>query len=89
MHHSLFLVVFESFENLTIFVSVQEEDGLFWSDRWPSARREGCLSFRNLSDGKPQTPIYRGNAEGAKLPHGYLAEKTSPGALELEKIPFS
>jgi hypothetical protein len=28
--------------------------------------------------GKPQAPIYRGNAEGAKLPLRYVAEKTSP-----------
>jgi len=33
----------------------------------------------------PQAPIYRGNAEGAKLPHGYVAEKTNPRALELKK----
>jgi len=39
--------------------------------------------------GKPQAPIYRGNAEGAKLPHGYVAEKTSPRALELKKSPSS
>jgi hypothetical protein len=39
--------------------------------------------------GNPQAPIYRGNAEGAKLPHGYVAEKTSPGALELKKSPSS
>jgi len=40
------------------------------------------LSFRNVSVGEP-------NAEGAKLPHGYVAEKTSPGALELKKSPSS
>jgi hypothetical protein len=39
--------------------------------------------------GKPQAPIYRGNAEGAKLPCRYVAEKTSPGALELKKSPSS
>jgi hypothetical protein len=39
--------------------------------------------------GNPQALIYRGNAEGAKLPHGYVAEKTSPGALELKKSPSS
>jgi len=30
-----------------------------------------------------------GNAEGAKLPHGYVAEKTNPGAPELKKSPSS
>jgi len=39
--------------------------------------------------GKPQAPIYRGNAEGAKLPRRYVAEKTSPRALELKKSPSS
>jgi len=34
-------------------------------------------SFRNVS------------VEGAKLPHGYVAEKTSPGAPELKKSPSS
>jgi len=38
--------------------------------------------------GNPQAPIYWGNAEGAKLPHGYVAEKTNPGALELKKKPI-
>ena len=47
------------------------------------------LSFRNVSVGETAGPIYRGNAEGAKLPHGYVAEKTSPGALELKKSPSS
>jgi len=37
--------------------------------------------------GKPQAPICWGNAEGAKLPRRYVAEKTSPGALELKKSP--
>ena len=48
-----------------------------------------ALSFRNVSMGNPQAPIYRGNAEGVKLPHGYVAEKTSPRALELKKSPPS
>jgi len=47
------------------------------------------LSFRNVSVGEPAGPIYRGNAERAKLPHGYVAEKTSPGASELKKSPSS
>jgi hypothetical protein len=39
--------------------------------------------------GKPQAQIYQGNAEGAKLPRRYVAEKTSPRALELKKSPPS
>ncbi|MFO8164730.1 MAG: hypothetical protein R6T98_09375 [Desulfatiglandales bacterium] len=49
---------------------------------------EGCCLFVMYPWGKPQAPIYRGNAEGAKLPHGYVAEKTSPGAPELKKKPI-
>ncbi|MFO8162919.1 MAG: hypothetical protein R6T98_00105 [Desulfatiglandales bacterium] len=50
---------------------------------------EGCCLFVTYQWGNPQDPIYRGNAEGAKLPHGYVAEKTNPGALELKKSPSS
>jgi hypothetical protein len=50
---------------------------------------EGCRLFVTYQWGNPQAPIYRGNAEGAKLPHGYVAEKTSPGAPELKKSPSS
>ncbi|MFO8164882.1 MAG: hypothetical protein R6T98_10170 [Desulfatiglandales bacterium] len=50
---------------------------------------EGCCLFVTYQWGNPQAPIYRGNAEGAKLPHGYVAEKTSPGASELKKGPSS
>ncbi|MFO8163098.1 MAG: hypothetical protein R6T98_01020 [Desulfatiglandales bacterium] len=46
----------------------------------PPARREGCCLFVTYQWGNPQAPIYRGNAEGAKLPHGYVAEKTNPRA---------
>jgi len=42
----------------------------------------GMLSFRNVSMGGTRSPeLVEGNAEGAKLPRGYVAEKTSPGAL--------
>jgi len=47
----------------------------------PPARREGCFLFATYQWGKPRAPIYRGNAKGAKLPHGYVAEKSNPGAL--------
>ncbi|MFO8165138.1 MAG: hypothetical protein R6T98_11470 [Desulfatiglandales bacterium] len=52
----------------------------------PPAQREECCLFAAYQwGGEPQAPIYRGNAEGAKfirgLPHGYIAEKTSPGPL--------
>jgi hypothetical protein len=40
-----------------------------------------ALSFRNVSVG--EIPPEAGR--GAKLPHRYVAEKTSPGALELKK----
>ncbi|MFO8164147.1 MAG: hypothetical protein ACQEQO_06440 [Thermodesulfobacteriota bacterium] len=46
---------------------------------------EGCCLFATYLWGKPQAPIYRGNAEGAKLPHGEIVEKTNPRALELKK----
>ncbi|MFO8166189.1 MAG: hypothetical protein R6T98_16835 [Desulfatiglandales bacterium] len=60
----------------------------------PPARREGCCLFVTYHWGNPQAPIYGGNAEGAKfirlwLPHGYVAEKTNPGALELKKSPLA
>jgi hypothetical protein len=55
----------------------------------PPARREGWCLFVAYPWGSPQAPIYRGNAEGAKLPHGYVAEKTNPGAPELKKSPSS
>jgi len=42
-----------------------------------------------ISGGTRSPEPVEGNAEGAKLPHGYVAEKTSPGALELKKRPPS
>jgi len=48
-------------------------------------RVEGHCLFATYQWGKPQAPIYRGNAEGVKLPHRYVAEKTCPRALELKK----
>jgi hypothetical protein len=58
------------------------------------------LSFRNVSVGEPAGPDLSGQCGGllarrasrserAKLPHGYVAEKTSPGAPELKKSPSS
>jgi len=44
-----------------------------------------ALSFRNLSVG--EIPPEAGRR--AKLPHRYVAEKTSPGASELRKSPSS
>ncbi|MGM0383277.1 MAG: hypothetical protein ACQEQO_07290 [Thermodesulfobacteriota bacterium] len=46
---------------------------------------KGCCLFATYQWGKPRTPIHRGNADEAKLPPGYVAEKTNPGALELKK----
>jgi hypothetical protein len=53
----------------------------------PPARREGRCLFVTYQWGNPQAPVYRGNEEGAKLPHGYIAEKTNPGALEVKTSP--
>ncbi|MFO8163056.1 MAG: hypothetical protein R6T98_00800 [Desulfatiglandales bacterium] len=57
-------------------------------------------SFRNVSVGEPAGPDLSGQCGGlparrasrserAKLPHGYVAEKTNPGASELKKSPSS
>ncbi|MFO8163039.1 MAG: hypothetical protein R6T98_00715 [Desulfatiglandales bacterium] len=48
----------------------------------------------NEADNVPEIPTYRGTADRAKfisggLTHGYVAEKTNPGALELKKSPLS
>jgi len=46
------------------------------------------LSFRDVSMGETAGfPLDRAgnNAEGARLPRKYVAEKTRPGALELRK----
>jgi hypothetical protein len=45
----------------------------------------GALFFRNVSMGE----IPPGAGRGAKLPRRYVAEKTSPRALELKKSPSS
>jgi hypothetical protein len=46
-----------------------------------------ALSFRDVSMGEPAVPLLAGNAEGAKLPRRYVAEKTSPIASELKESP--
>ncbi len=53
----------------------------------PSWFKKG--EYINQFNDVPKLPIYRGNAERAKLPHGYVAQKTNPGALELKKSPSS
>ncbi|MGM0383212.1 MAG: hypothetical protein ACQEQO_06965 [Thermodesulfobacteriota bacterium] len=51
------------------------------------------LSFRNVSVGETAGPDLSGQCGVSKiyppggLPHGSIAEKTSPGALELKKSP--
>ncbi|MFO8164670.1 MAG: hypothetical protein R6T98_09070, partial [Desulfatiglandales bacterium] len=66
----------------------------------PPARREGCCLFVTYQWGNPQPRACRGECGGlparrasrserAKLPRGYVAEKTSPRALELKKSPWS
>jgi len=47
------------------------------------------LSFCNVSVGEPAGPDLSGQCGGAKLPHGYVAEKTSTGASELKNGPSS
>jgi hypothetical protein len=47
------------------------------------------LSFRDVYMGEPAVPPLAGNAEGARIPRRYVAEKTSPRALELKKSPHS
>ncbi|MFO8163246.1 MAG: hypothetical protein R6T98_01780 [Desulfatiglandales bacterium] len=81
-------------KNLVIFIGQRETMGFFEVTGGlrlvePPARREGCCLFVTYQRGNPQALIYRGNAEGAKLPHGYVAEKTNPGALELKKSSLS
>jgi hypothetical protein len=41
--------------------------------------------FTTYQGGKPQPPSCRGNAEGARVPRGYVVEKTRPGASEQGK----
>jgi hypothetical protein len=41
--------------------------------------------FTTYQWGKPQPPSCRGNAEGARVPRGYVVEKTRPGASEQRK----
>jgi hypothetical protein len=47
------------------------------------------LSFCNVSLGEPAGPDLSGQCGGGKTPHGYVAEKTNPGASELNKSPSS
>ncbi|MFO8164981.1 MAG: hypothetical protein R6T98_10680 [Desulfatiglandales bacterium] len=52
----------------------------------PPARREGCCLFAMYPWGNPQAPIYRGNAEGAKLPHGYVTKRQHPSTSHFKKV---
>jgi hypothetical protein len=47
-------------------------------------KREEANEVNNV----PEIPIYQGNAESAKLLHGYGVEKASLKALELKKKPI-
>ncbi|MGM0383947.1 MAG: hypothetical protein ACQEQO_10700, partial [Thermodesulfobacteriota bacterium] len=62
----------------------------------PPARREGCCLFVTYQWGNPHCPDLSGQCGGlparrasrserAKLPQGYVAEKTNPRASELKK----
>jgi hypothetical protein len=44
-----------------------------------------AVQKREYVNNVPEIQIYRGNADRAKLPHGYVAEKTNQRALELKK----
>jgi len=73
-------------QNLTIFVTLITRVG------FSEVTGGRALSFRDVSMGEAAgLPLDRagGNAEGAKLPRRYVAEKTSPRALELKKGPSS
>jgi len=49
-----------------------------------------ALSFLDVSMGETAGPnMFWGNAEGVRFPRRYVAEKTSPRALELKKSPSS
>ena len=69
---------------MTISVILERDDGVFCSD-W----RKGAVFSQLISGGNRSPEPVEGNAEGAELPHGYVAEKTNPGASELRKSPSS
>ena len=66
-------------QNLTIFVTPMKRVD------FSEVTGVRALSFRNVSVG--EIPPEAGR--WAKLPRRYVAEKTSPGALELKKSPSS
>jgi hypothetical protein len=79
-------------QNVTISVIQVKDDGLFCSDWRPAtslAESEGAVFSQLISGGNRSPELVEGNAEGAELPHGQVAEKTSPGASELRKSPLS
>jgi len=84
----------ETFEKLHNFCHRLKDNGFFWSDlllpprRASRSERRCCLLATHQWE-KPQAAIYRRNADRAKLPHGYVVEKTNPGASELKKSPLS
>jgi hypothetical protein len=69
---------------VTISVIPEKDDGLLCSD-W----RKGAVFSQLISGGNRSPELVEGNAEGAELPHGYVAEKTNPGASELRRSPSS
>jgi hypothetical protein len=89
---------------VTISVVLEKDDGLFCSDWRPAtssprlarglslskaAESKGAVFSQLISGGNRSPEPVEGNAEGAELPHGYVAEKTNPGASELRKSPSS
>jgi hypothetical protein len=92
-------------QNVTISDILEKDDGLFCSDWRPatsSAESEGAVFSQLISGGnrrprfigamrrgKTCPPSRAAQARRAGLPHGYVAEKTNPGASELRKCPSS
>jgi hypothetical protein len=56
------------------------ERGLFFTD-W----REGAVFSPRISGGNRSPEPGEGNAEGAKLPWGYVVRKDKPGSLGTEE----
>ena len=71
---------------MTISLILEKDDGLFCSD-W----RKGAVFSQLISGGNRSPELAEGNPEPRffEAGHGYVAEKTNPGASELRKSPSS
>ena len=70
-------------QNLTVFATLVTRVG------FSEVTGERALSFRDVSMGETAGPNMLGQCGGGKTPRRYVAEKTSPEALELKKSPSS